>query len=525
MRDHSDISSVLFHTLVIAGIPLLFASWLNLENLSGAWPILALLILTPLALRLRRMENKDSQQDLSPLSGTVLLSCLLVGLLLVWNFAYQFYVARVDFSGDIFRGAFRNLHAPLYGWSRESTIDDFLLPAGSAFLFLIYLVWNPKKSMEKDGVVAPFAFLVLFSFSLGMISGLPRLLKPVAHYYHFSQGLDLFSGIPDLLRNYGAQMSHLGVHNNHYPPGVLLLFKIEQISGLHGLIRLLVIFSSLGVLHCIRSTCRLLGYSPVGSKLALLLFAVSPGVLTYLTLDPGFLVLLPGTLTVYFFLKSLIRHSVLWALAMGCAFAVYALFSFSAGFLAILLGFLLVIAWRWKLTTVSTGLVHAGAGMAAFAGIYLALYFLTGFNWLACLRQSIQNNTQQMSHGFDVPVRFLFRSTGAILAYVTAVGFPISYLSLNALLKGRQQEGSASWAGVLTTAFFFTVFASGFSGFFFLETERIWLFLTPALVVSAGGEASRQYSKGPTSRVVALLLCSLFLALAWELCLQPFSWR
>jgi len=80
---------------------------------------------------------------------------------------------------------------------------------------------------------------------------------------------------------------------------------------------------------------------------------LSPGVLSYLTVDPAFIVLFPASLTFYCYLKGLMTGKIVWAIAMGLFFSLYTFFSFSSGFVALAHGIFFLIAWRWKIVTLT----------------------------------------------------------------------------------------------------------------------------------------------------------------------------
>jgi len=227
----------------------------------------------------------------------------------------------------------------------------------------------------------------------------------------------------------------------------------------------------------------------------------------------------------YLYLKGLITGRLLCAIAMGLCFSLSTFFSFSSGFIALLMGILFLIAWRWGIARLIEGLQQIALSIATFAGFFILLYFLTGFQLIDCLKEAIHNNSEQMSNGFDNVFRYLLRSTGAILAYLTAVGFPQSFLAARAMLSAAKVRSDRSWQEVLAVGLPICLLASGFSGCFFLETERIWLLFTPFLVVSAGGEGDALYRKSGFGPIAALLVCSLIMAVAYELLHRPFPWR
>jgi len=515
-----------FYFLAVLAVPTLFSCLLSLrDRRSQNLLFFFLLTLLPVFFTLRKQEKKAFAGNDPCLSELAFFACGLMVLLIVWNKCFQAYLSNFDFQRDIFRIVFRNLHSPLYGWLKRPAPVQFLFPAVALTLFTAYVVKQAARADDKPGVITAFGFFVLLSASIALISGSPRILRSVSHYYHFAKGIAAFPDVADLLHTYTSRMGNLGVHNNHYPPGVLLLLKLEQLAGLTGAVRIASLCSALGTLYAVRRIARLLGLSSRACALAVVLLIVSPGMLTCVSLDPIFMTLLPASFALYFFLKGLITRNILYALAMGCCVAVYAFFSFSAGFFGLLMGLLLMLAWRGRLVKPVTGLCHAAGGFAVFCFLYLLLFRLTGFNLLECLRQGLRNNTAQMSSGFDDAARYMLRSTGAILAYLTAVGFPLSFLMIRSCSRAFRQKLLNTWPGIFTSAVFLGIFALGFCGAFFLETERIWLFLTPAVAVSAASEAVTSYPTEKRGPVAALLMSAVVSAFCYELFFRPFCWR
>jgi hypothetical protein len=189
------------------------------------------------------------------------------------------------------------------------------------------------------------------------------------------------------------------------------------------------------------------------------------------------------------------------------------------------MGILYLGAWRWGLVSLTRGLRQTGLGITTFAALFLLLYLITGFQLLDCLREALRNNSQQMSNGFDNLFRYMLRSTGAILVYLTAAGFPQSFLAFKAMIHSVKVKEDRSWLKVLAVGMPICLMVSAFSGCFFLETERIWLFFTPFLVIPAGAEGEALYRESGFRPVAALLACSLILAGGYELLHRPFPWR
>ena len=515
-----------FYFLAVLVVPFLFSCLLSLshaaiQNQNQNLLLFFLLAMLPVFFALRKQEQSAFEGNDSCLSELACFACTLMVLLIVWNKCFISYLDAVDFERDIFRLVFRNLHAPLYGWLQSPAAAQFRFPVVALALFIVYVVRRPAMAGEWPGVPSAFGFFVLFSLSVVFINGLPRALDPVSHYYSFANGVTVFQGVADLLRTYTSQMGNLGVHNNHYPPGVLLLFKIEQFIGLTGAVRVAVMCSALGTLYAVHKIALLLGLSARACSLAVALVVVSPGMITFVSLDPIFITLLPGSFALYFFLKGLTTRNIVYALYMGLCVAAYAFFSFSAVFFGLLMGILLIFAWRGRLVSPVTGLCHVAGSFGVFCFLYLLLYWLTGFNLIDCIREGFRNNTAQMSHGFDDGARYMLRSTGAILAYLTVAGFPQSFLLARSCARAVRHRLLNTWPGIFTATVFIGLIVLGFCGAFFLETERIWLFLTPAVAVSAAGEAGTSYQKENWSRMAAMLISAVVSAFCYVLFFSP----
>jgi hypothetical protein len=521
-----QLTEVLLYVLAVGWLPFLFVCLLQLRQPRGQLILLVSLILSlGLSWWLGRHEKPMLKADISYLSGLVLFGCLLMTSLVLWNYSFRFYTSAVDFSLDIFRTKFRNLRAPLYGYLYVPEVKQFFYPALSCGFFLTYMLRNRKETVEGWGMPTSAFFLLLLSMSLALKDHVSRVVEWMAFYGGFTQGLKLFSGMTDLLHNYTSNMNQLGTHANHYPPGIFMLMKAEEILNMQALTRFVVMSSGVATIYVVRGIARLFDLSNSATQLAILFFVLSPGVLTFITLDPAFIVLLPGSLTLYFYLKGLITGRQSCAIAMGLFFSLSTFFSFSSGFIALLMGILLLIAWRWRMVRLTKGLQQIGLSIATFAGLFTLLYLMTGFQLLDCLREAIRNNSEQMSNGFDNIFRYLLRSTGAVLAYLTAAGFPQSFLAAKGMLSAVKVKDDRSWQEVLAVGLPICLLVSAFSGCFFLETERIWLFFTPFLVVSAGTEGDTLYCKSGFRPIAALLACSLIMAAGYELLHRPFPWR
>ncbi len=526
-KPFQGFGETLLYGLVLAGLPTFFAWLLQLTASAGQrWLFSLLMVSLGVAWWLRRTEIRELRCQDPCLSGLFLHGCLLMVLLIVWNTLFRVAVSNdVDFTADIFQARFRNFYAPFCGTMQAPQLKGFFFTLMSGGVLGAYLLKTRNRAFEESSMLIPAAFLLLLSMSMALSDNVSRLTDWMAHYGQFAQGVPLFASIPELLANYTAGMDPLEVLRNHYPPGILLLLKTEDLLGFKGLARAVVMLSGLGTLWVLRQTGRMVGGTEGSSRLAVFFFVLSPGILVYITVDPGFIVVFPASLALYFFLQSMLTGKPAYALGMGLMFSLYTFFAFSSGFLTLLLGILFLLLWRGGLMRLADGLTQITLSIACFTAVYIALYYVTGFNLLACLKEAVHNITAQLSNGFDNGYRYLLRSTGAILVYLAVAGIPQSYLISRPVVRAIKEGSLNSLSPILAVGVGLSLLVCGFSGFFFLETERIWLFFTPALAVAAGCEADRIFRQRGFAPVAAMLICSMLLSAVYELYLQAFNWR
>src|SRR5436853_6824575 len=77
--------------------------------------------------------------------------------------------------------------------------------------------------------------------------------------------------------------------------------------------------------------------------------------------------------------------------------------------------------------------------VGSFVIFYLALDFIFGFNILACFKMASALHLKDPGHGFDDPIRYLFRSTGGIIAYLISTSFAVAILAIAAVRRDGTQ--------------------------------------------------------------------------------------
>jgi len=257
---------------------------------------------------------------------------------------------------------------------------------------------------------------------------------------------------------------------------------------------------------------------PAARSATLLLFTATTGVLVYCTINTTSLLLMPGTMCLWLLVRSMRTGSLPAASGLGFCFVAYLFFSFSASILGVLMALTAVLAWFNGGVKVRN-LVRTAAESLAAVGVAIGvLYLLTHFNLLKCFVTAVHGHQQQQGNeGFDDAKRYLLRSTGNVLAYLMSV-VPLSILAFAAVRHSGawRRDRERPVAAAMFVAVIATVFIAGFSGLFYAETERIWIFLTPAAALAAGHELVRR-SRAEGERVVwAVFLLVLLVSCSQE---------
>jgi hypothetical protein len=210
-------------------------------------------------------------------------------------------------------------------------------------------------------------------------------------------------------------------------------------------------------------------------------------------------------------LRALRTGSDLCAFVLGGSFFVYMMFSFSASILGILMALITLFA-VWQGLVTWTHVVRTAALAGATVLLVIGITFaVTRFNLIACFAAAVHGHHEQQGNGgFDDSSRYLLRSTGNILAYLLST-VPLCILGI-AALNERGERAHHRIARATFVALLATILIAGFSGQFYLETERIWIFFTPLLALAAGYEAARRRENDGSNLIFALVLLVLLIS-------------
>ncbi len=438
-----------------------------------------------------------------------------------WNFLFFQHIDATNYQFEFFREAMQTRLSPLYG-----AFSVAKLPLWAIFptiIFCVFLYVIKANWLEKAGAIYWIVgFQILFSLGFGLTDGAGRWLENDVHFAQFANGLPFCdNSFTRLFSNYEAIMTmpNLGWHLNHYPPGNLFILLIGQKLGFVGFAKIVNLFFTVAACFQIKKIGELLGFQIVRINLALLLYATTAGILIFPSVD--FAALLPffGCAMVVSFLKMWTGARINLSLEFGVWTVFFIIFSFNVplifGFIGIfiLLFILKEIFFNkeknldfgfFAKKTITFFLVNA----IFIFSIYHLLFLATGFNIVACFFISVKNNsTMNNYHAFDSFSRYLLRSTGNILAYlIGSLGiFTISLVIF--IKKSLKSEEINEKLTIFALTSIITLFFAAFSTLFLGETERIWLYFTPFLCLTAAMSLYDWY-KNYDLRLIYLIIFS-----------------
>ena len=436
-------------------------------------------------------------------------ACGLVVALIIWNKLFLHYIAATGFTENTFRSVFHTIYAPLYGRVQFSKRSWWIVMMIAAALLLLWEVSRNRPAIWRIAL-AQLALTIAFAGT----ESVARVRDYFAEFGPFESDLGKFSGLFDLMRHYVQTMPELSHFGSHYPPGFLVLFLTGKFGGSHLLVKSLTLLLPVLALFPLRALALELGLSERAAALSAALMASSAGILIFPTITPiGALVFI--SCTCLWLLARAIKRGEWWAASVfGLCFAIYVFFSFASYMLAMLMAMFLLIGLINRSIPLRRAATVIAIAVGTFAIFFLCLRLIFGFDIIACFKMASAMHLKDPGHGFDTPVRYLFRSTGGIIAYLVSTSFAIAILAIAAAFRGENQ--SPLWRALVLGSLM-GILLSGFSGMSFLETERIWLIFTPALAVLAGAELEGREQREGKMVAVGVVLFALTFSCAYEL--------
>lgn len=451
---------------------------------------------------------------------------LTICVTMLWNYAYlDFAQSSIKGSREVFRTNFRRHFAPFYGKPAMATWGAALpaITLGVGVMVGIWF-WKPARLLRQWGLPLIMAIQLAMIAALGAsdldivpAKGAPagsadRISGRSEGFRLFREDAAKFKSVAHVLRLYVGRMDSLSWYGQHYPPGPAILFRIERQLGVYPLggwaTALGVVLST----PFIYLAGRALSDRPMVANAAVASYAAATGGLLYPLLSVTPLVLLPGSIAVWAFVRGLrgpLAAGLLGAL-LGVSMVAFAMVSLSAAYFALVLAVIWIACLILRLVPWPNLLILAAAGAGAAFGCHGLLKHGTGFDLFACAAKAVELHHKQMgTTGFDGFDTWFFRTTCNLLAFLL-INLPLLGLFVATGLIWRRGD----WRDVgrlFCPAVTLAVLVAAGSGKFYAETERIWMLFLPAIVIVAGLELAREDRETDVRRAIALM--TLFVVL------------
>lgn len=311
-----------------------------------------------------------------------------------------------------------------------------------------------------------------------------------------------------LLREY--PMLNVGRHPKTHPPGgVLLLWVVRKTIGDGVMTASLfaVIVTALTLIPATLTCQKLIGERATFIFIAL--YVLTPNLIIFgaTSMDGVFAFFLNWT--VYLFFWAATHPTPRWwrGIILGISLALSTFMTYAS----IALVALMIVWWVWQ--WFDKNAQHQIFGILITAAIttiacFALLYLCTGCNILACVRASMRFDATMMH---AVRHQYLDQSLTNLFGFLVGSGLIASTLWLrDAACDFASIRRPSPIAGVLLL----TVVVLSFSTLFTRELERIWMFLTPLLLMGAARNLDRLTPQSARKCCTVVTMILLFLQ-AW----------
>ncbi len=473
------------------------------QNIYG---FISLLIFAASLLFLRKKSEKS--QILKPYIFIIGISALFILLFYCWNLIFRWYSDLSGFKGNIFRGAFYNFFSPFYGHFDKGTISGHLQIVIFSTIFLIFVFIFRKNLHQQSKTQIIIGLIALLIFSFGWNQSFEKtFLAFNCHYKTFALDLPKFDSVQYLFSHYTQEINYLSIHNSHYPPGNLLILKVEELY-LPYLAKSLIFLATLIALFPLSKLMKLINFSKSERIISFIFYGTSGAILFFPSIDMSPL-MIPFAITgIYLMLKSFQNQHFIYPICFAFVLAIYTFFSFISLVFCLFCAVIIIHKLIFKEISIKQILKLGIISLISFISIFWIIYLTLDFNIFECFISSLANEKALMSYsGIDNLSRYLIISTGNLLAYIGIIGMPtigIIFYGLNNKKYSIPNQFKSLIYSLLTT-----IFIISFSNQFFLEVERIWIFLTPFCLIISGWFVAQLYKEEKYNLVFSIILASV----------------
>jgi hypothetical protein len=444
---------------------------------------------------------------------------------------YHLWLSAQMQRGGLRLGAVSHKLAPLYAYFDPRIKGGLLLALAVLFGYGLFLRrWLRAAPPLRDwkAVAVLTALLPLSAIAVAGIDGnLTRIARPFERTdIEYFGAVGRVGELATFIGTYPQRAVAMPMHAQTHPPGaVLFLWTATRFAGespLHAALAA-IFFSALSV-PAVYLFARDLGGEAL-ARLSTALYLLMPNVVlfTATSLDGPFAVFLIWS--IYLGWRAIERCCAATGLAAGLVLAVAAWMTFSASVVGLFLVLVAVLSgWRRARHegtpvrhVVRSGAIPLLAMLTGCLAFYLPLYASTGYHpadmlgTAMCISGRLMGNT-----GHTNWPQHWHIAAANVAVFFFFCGLPVAVLWLRQTLHLFRTGWSRTTWGTVVVAFVAALAITDLLPLYSLETERIWIFLAPLIVIPAAARVLRQMRLLPgtvlllagQAVVTELLLCT-----------------
>jgi len=438
-------------------------------------------------------------------------------LILLWVFDY-FILRNPILTPLMANGKYLKAMTPVYAfWKPIMRLDAIIFLVATLF-FVTF-----STAAQKVKTYSPFCFSIYIFVAYAILAVALLLVRnnlselasnlliyPTEEVYYDAQRIVT---ITDFIRHYKTLQPELSMRGQHYPPGgAIFLFVVSKIlgEGLWKIGAVLVVVASTSVTLCYFAMRHIL--PEFHARQAVLLLATSPSLLDFTCTSMDIL---------FFLFSSLCLLSTAMVQSRQAGVVSYHGFRYSALFTGIFLYLASIVSFSSfplymclflfmiingkamiKQTTINICTISVG-----YIITYFLIYFIFGYSLLENLSYARQNSLRLLTNVLNGPPSdyYFYACFGNIAAFLIGCGVAVVGAVASSSIDSHFMWTPWRIASLMTLVFI-TV-----GGIYVMETERIWIYVIPWMVVFALN--NRPFR---TSSLRLLLACGLMQALFME---------
>jgi len=390
-----------------------------------------------------------------------------------------------------------------------------------AIFLLVLTLW--KKDFFLSLSEKPFliiSFFVTFLFHICLASTDKGFFYAITHSYlstpyEYYADLPKIKGLGNFLRDYVSLMPSLSLHAHTHPPGGdVFLYLIKRFIGRGVFIASLisVLVSNLSIIPFYYSVKLFLGKKAL--RLATLIWLFTPAIAYYsaVCMDGVFMffMLWPIYFILRFYVKG--KNPLTGGILAGIALSLASFMTFSASYIIlfyiILTGFC-ILKRRENAAGLFFYSLTTGIVLLFF---YLALYYILGFNVLACLDEARAKDFVNYTPVFYSVKQYIYSRSANFIGYLAFMGFASSGIFCLFFSKKirRLQMGNSELRAIIYAAVI-TMLEMNLGGLYNLETGRIWIYLSPLFIAPVAETINIISDSTGRNNFDTQLLCLIFI--------------